>query len=163
MRRAAAAAAALALLLGGCRGASELTGLATGAVAGGATASPAIGYAVAIGTAAATDQAFRWYSRTRDNTEQQAIADAAAILPQGGEAPWQVRHFLPYGDEHGEVRVVGDIATPLADCRQIVFSVVDAPTPPVWYATSICRDTKGWRWALAEPAVVRWGYLQGLP
>lgn len=164
MRRAARTAAAAApLLLAGCKSAATLTALATGAVAGGATGNPAVGYAVAIGTAAAADQFLIWYGRSRANTEQQAITDVAAKLPQGGAAPWQVHHFLPYGDEHGEVRVVGRIATPLADCRRIVFSVLDGKAPPHWFETTICHDTQSWRWALAEPAVARWGYLQQLP
>ncbi len=152
------------LLLAACQSGSgttaELTGLATGGVAGAATANPAIGYAVAIGTAAGADAALKWYGRSRQHSEQQAIADVAAALATGDAAPWRVRHLIPYGNEHGQVRVVRVIDTPLVQCREIVFSVEDAPTPPAWYATSICRADSGWHWALAEPAVERWGYLQ---
>jgi len=157
--------AALALLplalLAGCKSAAELTGLAAGAVAGGATANPAVGYAVAVGTAAGADEAFKWIGRTRSHAEQQAIADAAADLPEGGAAYWRIRHTIPIGNENGEVHVTRVIVSKLATCREITFSVVDdPPKPPAWYATSICRDTTGWHWALAEPAVDRWGYLQ---
>jgi hypothetical protein len=56
---------------------------------------------------------------------------------------------------------VRDIPTSLADCREIVFSVVDGPPAgPAWYSSSICRSATDWHWALAEPAVDRWGYLQ---
>lgn len=156
----AAGVLALPLLLGGCHSAAQLTGLATGGVAGVATASPAIGYLVGIGTAVAADQVFKWYGRSRAHAEEQAIADTAAALPMGAAAPWHINHIVPIGDEHGEVRVVRAIDTPLAQCRDIVFSVQDAPKPPSWYATSICRAADGWHWALAEPAVPRWAFLQ---
>ena len=160
--RAAALAAALLLplLLGGCQSLAELTGIATGGAAGLATANPAIGYAVGIGTAVAADEAYKWFGRTRQNAEQEAIAGAAAALSEGDEAPWRIRHTIPIGDEEGKVRVVRVIDTPLAQCREIVFSVTDAPKPPRWYATSICQQADGWHWAEAEPAVARWGFLQ---
>ena len=162
MRLAAARAVMLLplVLLGGCQPSATLTGIATGSVAGAATANPAVGYAVAIGTAAAADALFKRVGRTRQHAEQQAIADAAAALDEGDAAPWRIRHDIPIGNEHGEVRVVRVITTPLAECREIVFSVEDAPQPPSWYGTSICREASGWHWALAEPAVARWGYLQ---
>lgn len=150
------------LLLAGCKAAAQLTGFAAGGVAGVATANPAVGYLVGIATATVADEAFRVFGRTRQHAEQQAIAAAAAGLPEGDAAPWHIHHVIPFGDEHGEVRVVDVIANPLAECRQIVFSVAaDAPKPPAWYATSICREgEEGWEWALAEPAVPRWGFLQ---
>jgi hypothetical protein len=148
-------------LLPGCRTVAELTGLATGGAAGAATASPAIGYAVGIGTAVAADELYKWIGRSRAHGEQEAIAAAAADLPEGGAAPWFVSHTIPIGDEGGEVRVVRIIETSLATCREIVFSVVDLPAEaPPWYATTICRDPTGSHWALAEPAVDRWGFLQ---
>ncbi len=150
----------LPMLLGGCHSAAQLTGLTTGAVAGIATASPAVGYLVGIGTAVAADEAFKWYGRSRSRAEQQAIADSAASLPEGGAAPWHIDHIVPIGDEHGEVRVVRVIDSPLAQCRELVFSVQEKAAPPHWYATSICRASDGWHWALAEPAVPRWAFLQ---
>ncbi len=150
-----------ALLLGGCSSLAQIAGLATGAVAGGATANPAVGYAVAVGTAAASDELFKWIARTRQGAEQDAIATAAADLPEGGSAAWHIRHDIPIGNEHGDVRVIRAVDTAIAKCKEIVFSVLDdPPAPPSLYATSICRDTRGWRWALAEPAVDRWGFLQ---
>lgn len=162
LRGVTAAALLPLLLLAGCKSAAQLTGFAAGGVAGVATANPAVGYLVGIATAAAADQAFKLVGRTRQHAEQQAIADVAAGLPEGDAAAWHIHHIIPIGDEHGEVRVVSVIATPLASCREIVFSVAaDAPKPPAWYATSICREGEdGWQWALAEPAVPRWGYLQ---
>ena len=163
--RLAATARALALaalaLLAGCQQAGQLTGLATGGAAGAATGNPFIGFAVGVGTAAAADALYKWAGRTRAHAEQEAIATAAAALPDGGAAPWRVRHTIPVGNEGGEVRVTRTIATSLATCREIVFSVADKPpVSPTWYATDICQDATGWHWALAEPAVDRWGYLQ---
>jgi hypothetical protein len=149
------------LLLGGCSSFANIVGLATGAVAGGTSANPAVGYVVAVGTAAAADATFKWISRRRHGAEQDAIAAVAGDLPEGQTAPWEIRHDLPFGNEHGEVRVVRAIATPLATCKEIVFSVLDdPPEPPAFYAVTLCRQSERWKWALAEPAVERWGYLQ---
>ncbi len=151
----------LGLGMGGCSTAATLTGLAAGGVAGGATANPAIGYAVAVGTNAAADYAFKYVARVRQRAEQNAIADVAGGLPPGQTAPWRIAHTIPVGDEHGEVQVVRAIDTPLAACREIAFSVQDGPKqPPAWFDASICRQAARWKWAVAEPAVERWGYLQ---
>jgi hypothetical protein len=147
--------------LGGCTTAAQLSGLAAGGTAGAATANPAVGYAVGIGTAVAFDELFKWVGRSRAHAEQIAIAQVAAGLPQGGEAAWRIRHTIPIGNEAGEVQVVRTIATPMTTCREIVFSVENRPPKaPEWYSASICRNTEGWDWAAAEPAVPRWGFLQ---
>ncbi len=148
------------LLLGGCSSFANIVGLATGAAAGGASVNPAVGYVVAVGTAAAADAAFKWVARTRQRAEQDAIAAVAGPLPEGQVATWKIRHDLPFGNEHGEVQVVRDLATPLATCKEIVFSVIDEPDPPAHYATTLCQQPDHWKWALAEPAVERWGFLQ---
>ena len=159
MRRALALLALAALA--GCQTAAQLTGLATGGAAGVATANPAIGYAVGIGTAVAADELFKWIGRSRAHAEQLAIAAAAARLPEGGAAYWHIRHTIPFGDEGGEVWVTRVVESGLATCRDIVFSVAKPPPgAPAWYRSSICRGTDGWDWARAEPAVARWGYLQ---
>ncbi len=148
-------------VLAGCQQAAQLTGLATGGAAGAATANPFVGFAVGVCTAAAADSLYKWFGRTRAHAEQEAIAAAAAGLPEGGAAPWYVRHTIPVGNEGGEVRVTRIIATSITTCREIVFSVAGTrPAPPNWYATNLCQDETGWHWALAEPAVDRWGYLQ---
>lgn len=151
--------AALALL-SGCKTVPEIAGLITGGVAGGATGSPAVGFAVGVGTYAAADYIYKSTTRRWHRTEQDAIAEAAGALAEGGDAPWRVRHDLPLGNEHGTLHVVRDIPTPLADCKQVMFSIEDDDTPPVWYAADICRQAHSWKWATAEPAVERWGSLQ---
>jgi hypothetical protein len=55
------------------------------------------------------------------------------------------------------------IATPLATCKEVVFSVEEdgrATLKRAWYTTHACRSGERWKWALAEPAVERWGVLQ---
>jgi uncharacterized membrane protein len=157
----ARSAALVALLaLAGCDTVGELAGLVTGGSAGVATASPVVGIAVGIAVTTATTEALKYYGRHRQQAEQNAIAEVAGTLPEGGAAPWRIRHDIPIGNEHGEVRVVRVIATPLAECREIVFSVVDLPDPSSWYSSSICHQAARWKWAEAEPAVERWGYLQ---
>lgn len=160
MRTGLVGAALACALLVGCGSAGELTGLAAGGIAGGATANPAIGYAVAIGTAAAASETFKYFGRVRQRAEQNAIADAAAGLAEGQSAPWSIQHDVPVGNEHGQVQVVRSIDTSLATCREIAFSVENAPAPPAWFVTSICQQERRWKWAAAEPAVERWGYLQ---
>jgi hypothetical protein len=145
----------------GCKTVAELTGLAAGGAAGAASANPAVGYAVGLGTAVAADELFKWMGRSRARAEQDAIAAAAGDLPEGGAAPWHIRHSIPIGNEGGDVHVVRVVTTSLATCREIVFSVADEPpAAPAWYAGSICHEAAGWHWALAEPAVDRWGFLQ---
>ncbi len=160
MTRGAAPALLACLLAGGCSSAADLTGLAAGGLAGGASANPAVGYAVAVGTAAAADEAFKYISRVRQRAEQNAIAEAASTLGDGQTASWAIRHDIPVGNEHGRVQVVRLIDTSLATCREIAFSVEDAPQPGHWFVASICRQAQRWKWAAAEPSVDRWGYLQ---
>ena len=148
------------LLLGGCSSTGEIVGVVTGAAAGGATANPAVGFGVAVATAAAADYATKIVAKSWHGGEQDAIATTAAPLPVGASAPWRIVHFVPIGDEHGELQVVRRIENPLAPCKQVLFSVVAGKRPPDWYSVDICQDTQGWKWASAEPAVARWGYLQ---
>ena len=149
------------MLLGACSTAADIVGLATGAAAGGASVNPAVGYAVAVGTAAAADVTFKWFTRRWHRTEQDAIAATAGDLAEGQTAAWRVRHDLPFGNEQGEVQVVRAFTTPLASCKDILFNVADdPPAAPAQYETTLCKNDHGWKWALAEPAVPRWGYLQ---
>jgi hypothetical protein len=155
-------AAALAALLGlaGCNSVGDIAGLVAGSGAGVATASPVVGVAVGVAVDTAATEAVNYYGERRQQAEQNAIAAVAGDLADGGEAPWRIRHDIPIGDEHGEVRLVRRIASPLADCREIAYSVEDPPSAPAWYTASICKQTARWKWAAAEPAVERWGYLQ---
>jgi hypothetical protein len=159
------AALAGLLLLGGCSSASTLVGIGAGAIAGGASANPAVGYGVAIGTAAAADYGLKYYGRKRQQGEQDAIAAVVGTLGEGQTGLWKTDHSIPYGNENGEVRVVRIVVSPIAECKQIVFSVIegsekDQDLKRAWYTADICRQEKQWKWASAEPAVERWGFLQ---
>jgi hypothetical protein len=150
-------------LLTGCKALPVVAGLGSGAVAGSLTGSPAVGFVVGVGVDAGVDYVQRYYGRSRQHGEQEAIAAAAADVPPGGSADWKIEHTIPIDNEHGELKVVRLIDTPLASCKEIVFSVVDGhgPTAPrAWYDADICREQNRWHWASAEPAVERWGFLQ---
>jgi hypothetical protein len=153
----------LLLLLAGCSSAGGIAGAVAGAATGTATMNPVVGYAVAIGVQAGTDSAVNYVMRARQNAEQTAIASVAGPLPPGVMTPWAIAHSIPVGDEHGEVEVTRVINTPLATCEEILFSVarhkVPRPDDPRYIATT-CHQADGWRWASAEPAVARWGFLQ---
>ncbi|WP_419897971.1 hypothetical protein [Roseomonas sp. USHLN139] len=164
MRRRAAALLLLAPLLAGCELAGGIAGGLSGAATGTITSNPAVGYAVGVGVRAAADAALARWMRGLQNEEQTAIAEAASTLPLNAPRPWQVKHELPFGwrDQQGQLEVTRVIDTPLTQCREILFSVVDKPEKPpegIFLATA-CRSPAGWRWASAEPATARWGYLQ---
>jgi hypothetical protein len=153
------AALGCVLLLGGCGSVGTAAGAVAGLASGAGTANPVVGTAVGLGTKAAVDELVMYVGRVRQNAEQDAIAEAAGGLAVGGAANWEIRHTIPIGDEHGTLRVVGTIENPLAQCREIVFTVI-AGKQNSHYVTSICRDGTRWRWAEAEPAAARWGFLQ---
>ena len=154
------AALGLALALGGCSSAGNIIGVVFGAVAGGASANPAVGFGVGVASAAVSDYAIRRVARTWHRGEQDAIAAAAGELGPGGAGPWRIRHSLPIGNEHGQLQVVRAIPNPLAPCKQVLFSVEEQDEPPAWYSVDICQQQTQWKWASAEPAVARWGFLQ---
>ncbi|WP_217362940.1 hypothetical protein [Roseicella sp. DB1501] len=152
-----------ASLLGGCSSFGDIVGAATGTAAAAGSGNPALGVAVGVGANAVANWGWRRLTRRWHTSEQEAIALAAGEAPIGEARPWQVRHSLPIGNEQGEVRVLRVIETPLATCREILFSVDEgegAKLTREWYVTSLCRQETGWRWAAAEPAVERWGSLQ---
>ncbi|WBV42091.1 hypothetical protein [Pseudoroseomonas cervicalis] len=165
MRRRAALLALLAApLLSGCELAGGIAGGVTGGVTGTLSGNAAVGYAVGVGVRAATDAAVDAWLRRLQRAEQTAIAEAAGSLAPGERRPWRVSHGLPFGwrDNMGQLEVTREIDTPLAQCREVLFSVQDKPEAPpegVFLATA-CRQSGGWRWAGAEPSVSRWRYLQ---
>ena len=157
MTRALLAAALLALA--GCTVVSDVAGLAAGGTAGAATANPAVGFAVGVGVRAGVEELRRYVIRRRHQGEQDAIAEAAGAAPVGEPRAWQIRHTIPIDNARGELAVVREYATPLATCRDVVFSVEDGGHPSL-FTTSLCRQATRWKWAAAEPAVGRWGFLQ---
>jgi hypothetical protein len=154
---------AAAALLCGCRDLGTIAGIASGSASAAATGNPGIGVAVGIGVSAAGNFLVHYNSRVRAGAEQDVIAATAGDLPVGGTAQWAIHHTIPIGNEHGELRVADVITTPIATCKEVVFTVMSgagADAPREWYWTNVCRDPKGWKWATAEPAAQRWGSLQ---
>lgn len=146
-------------LMAGCSSASQIAGAVTGGVVGVSTGNPALGFAVAVATDAGTSYTFRYVARVRQGAEQDAIAQVAGTLPIGTRAGWKIEHSIPIGDEHGQLQVIRAIDSPLAACREVAFSVEEDKTR-AWFITSICKQAETWKWAAAEPAVERWGFLQ---
>ncbi|HVY15141.1 MAG TPA: hypothetical protein VHB27_07940 [Rhodopila sp.] len=162
MRRSLAALGGL-MLLAGCQSAARISAVITGGAAGAASGNPAVGFAAAVATDAAASWAVRYVARVRQGAEQDAIAAVAGQMPMGAEADWKIEHTIPIGDEHGRLRIVRDIDTQLATCREIAFSVDSGKGDKrkgSWFVGDICRQAAQWKWASAEPAVARWGYLQ---
>jgi hypothetical protein len=159
--RSVAALLALSALLGGCQDVSTIAGIAGGSATAAATGNPAIGVAVGIGVSAGGNFLVRYIARVRAGAEQDVIAETAGALPDSGEGAWAIHHTIPIGNEHGNLWVIDTINTPIAICKEVVFSVFSgAKVPPNWYTVDVCRDPNGWKWATAEPAVDRWGFLQ---
>ncbi len=158
MRRAAALLLA-GLSLQACRAIPDIAGVAAGAGAGAGSANPAVGIAVGIAVRSATRVVTDYIDRKRAAGEQDAIADTAGSAPIGQPRAWEIRHTIPIGNERGNLEAVREFKTPLTTCRDIVFTVVDGDDRDI-LTTTLCRQGDVWRWAAAEPAVDRWGYLQ---
>jgi len=99
------------------------------------------------------------------NGEQNNISRAVATLQPGQVASWKIGYKIPIGDsEHGDVTVTKVIHSPLTTCKQVAFTVIAGHGPGASRAvfiTSACAQSDGnWRWAAAEPATARWGFLQ---
>jgi hypothetical protein len=156
------ALAALAAL-GGCNTIGGFAGAAAAVSTGAVTANPAIGIGVGVAVQAGTDAGIKYATRKWQQAEQDAIAAEVGGMAVGETRPWAIKHSIPYGNEQGEVQVTEVIKTPLTDCKGMLFSVVagkgDKQTR-AWYASTACRQGNHWKWAVAEPAVPRWGNLQ---
>ena len=146
----------LLLLLGGCSAVPGIVGAVAGAGTGAASANPAVGFLVGITVRAGLDYAQAYVVRVRQRGEQDAIADAAGRAPLGEARLWEIRHTIPIGNEHGTVTPIRDIPNPLASCREVLFATEGGG----FFTTPVCRQPDGWKWAAAEPAVGRWGFLQ---
>ncbi|MEA2791738.1 MAG: hypothetical protein QOG73_4144 [Acetobacteraceae bacterium] len=151
------------VLLAGCKATPQIAAVVTGGATGAATGSPAVGFAVGVATDAGANYLFRYISRSRQGAEQDAIAQVAGELPVGTEAAWKIDHTIPIGNEHGRLRVVRMIDSPLAVCKEVAFSVEEGDGDKARravFTTDVCRQNEIWKWATAEPAVERWGFLQ---
>lgn len=153
----------LAASLAGCKFAGDIVAAGAGGASAAATANPAVGLAVGLAVQAAADAGIKYVTRKRQQAEQDAIAEQVGSMAVGDTGTWRIRHIVPVGDEHGTVRVSREIPNALASCKEAVFSVISGnrpDSPRAWYVTTVCRQEKQWKWAAAEPAVARWGFLQ---
>jgi hypothetical protein len=160
---AAPALLAASVLLAGCNATVQVAAVVGGGAAGGLTGNPAVGFMVGVAIDAGANYVVRYYGRSRQGAEQDAIAEVAGVLPVGTEASWKIEHTIPIGNEHGQLRVVRAIDSPLAECKEIAFSVDEGKGEKLrrdWYVSNVCKQAERWKWASAEPAVERWGYLQ---
>ncbi|WP_211465293.1 hypothetical protein [Collimonas silvisoli] len=152
-----------AVALSGCNSIGGFAGAAAGVASGAVTSNPAVGYAIGIGVQAATDATTKYIFRNWQKAEQDEIAAIVGQLDVGQSRRWAIVHQIGYGNEHGEVRVTRLIDTPLALCKEVILSVdtgEGAQSNRAWYTASACRSDDVWKWAVAEPAVERWGSLQ---
>lgn len=150
-------------LLEGCRSAGGITGAVAGVASGSATANPAVGVAVGIGVKAGVDESLNYILRYWTHQEQMQIASAVGAMKPGERQSWAVHHKIPYDDKQGQVTVVRVFETPLTTCKEALFSVDDEDVPRrerAHFIATVCRGAKSWNWAVAEPAVQRWGSLQ---
>jgi hypothetical protein len=96
--------------------------------------------------------------------QQTLMAADAGQLPVGGTTTWKVHHPLPLENGQGRIYVTREFTSALATCKEFLFSVADGDKPSAkeqWFAANTCREDGGtWKWAVAEPAVQRWGSLQ---
>ncbi len=161
---AAAIGAMLSMMVAtGCQSIGAATGAAAGVSTGAVTTNPAIGIGVGIAVQVATDEVVRRTTRHLHQDQQDAIAGIAGALPVDASGSWSVKHWLPIENGRGHVRVTRAFATPLALCKDFVFSVEHgkgADAREDWYTASACQQGARWKWADAEPAVARWGNLQ---
>lgn len=144
--------------LTGCGALGGLAGAAAGAASGAATTNPAVGIGVGIAVNGAVNAAINYTFRTLHQEQQDHIAALAGVLPLGASRTWEIKRRIPYGNGHGQVQVVREIANSLGHCRELLFSV-ESPRAQ-WFTGTICQHSSGrWKWAAAEPATARWGSL----
>ena len=162
MRWRVCAAAAASVLLAGCSSVGGFAGAAAALATGAATSNPIVGISVGIGVKAAADQGLQYVAKRRQRDAHDAIVAMVHDMKPGERGHWVRSHLVGSGVDRGEVRVVRVIETPLATCKELLFSVErDGDKPRVdWFTTTACRNGDVWRWAAAEPAVERWGNLQ---
>lgn len=150
--------------LGGCASVGATSGAVAGMATGAVTANPAVGIGVGIAVQAATDAAIKYVMRDLHDDQQELMAADVGKLPVGGTTTWKVHHKVPLENGQGRIYVTRAFMSPLATCKEFLFSVADGDKPDAkeqWFTANACRADDGtWKWAVAEPAVERWGSLQ---
>ena len=151
-----------ALALGGCTGFSEIAGdvgaVGVGAVVGGLTGNPLIGFAAGAGAQLALSEGVDYYQREAVDLVHEAIAETAGEAPAGERRAWTVDSTLPLVEAGGEVQVLRDFGGDIP-CRELVFT--DDDIDDTFFIAVVCQGEDGrWRWAVAEPSTDRWSGLQ---
>jgi hypothetical protein len=152
---------ASAIALAGCAEAgSAVNTVATAGLAaaiGSATGSPLIGVPAGLAASFGVNQGVRYGQRRIEGNVQNAVAAAAGPLDVGQAATWRVTERLPLTGRSGVVQVARSFGESIP-CKDVVLTIGDESDV---YVATICQNKKGeWRWAMAEPAVGRWGNLQ---
>lgn len=163
LKRSALVACVVATVaLVGCSSVGGITGAVAGVASGSATGNPAVGIAVGITVKAGVDFTINTVLRSWQHDEQMRIASLIGTMNVGDRMPWEIRHQVPYDNKQGKVTVVRAFTTPLAECKEALFSVEGSDPAVVapHFVTTVCAGANGWKWAQAEPAVMRWGALQ---
>ena len=160
----------LALLaLPGCgalltEGTADIAGIAASGISSGVTKNATAAAAIGLGVQSLASTGLKYVTRRLHRNEQDAIAQAAGPLEQGGVARWSISHTLPVEpDQQGDVAVSRVFGAGPIECKEVVFSIETTDKKQVqraFYITNICNDGAAWRWAAAEPATERWGGLQ---
>ena len=136
-------------------GAGAAAGIASGVTS--VTGSALVGAAAGIGAGVGLDVSIKYAERRVHGNVQDAVAQAAGPLAVGQSARWYVNHWLPLTEKRGTVETARNFGSSIP-CKDIVFTVDGDDN---LYVSTVCRDKHGgWRWALAEPTVDRWGSLQ---
>lgn len=143
---------------------ADVSGIAGAGIAGAITKSPAAAAGIGLGVAAAANAGLQYVERDVHQIEQDRIAAVAGYLEPGTVGHWSVTHTVPIeADEHGELVVTRLVGADDFACKEIIFSV-DTEDKKVrhraFYTATVCRDGQTWKWASAEPATARWGFLQ---
>ncbi|CAN5467899.1 hypothetical protein BH11PSE9_BH11PSE9_27510 [soil metagenome] len=129
---------------------------------------------IGLGVLAAAQAGVKKVERNYHGDQQDQIAEIAGPLAVGQVARWQSRHTIQLEpDASGKVTVSRLIGGASLNCKEIVFSVEEAPESSVanaaavnsapvssFYVATICQDASKWKWVSAEPATARWGALQ---
>ncbi|CAN5903678.1 lipoprotein [soil metagenome] len=150
-------------------GAATGAGVAGTALASKVTRNATVASGIGLGVLAAAQFGVKTVERNDHGDQQDQIAEIAGQLAVGQVARWQSRHTIQLEpDAMGTVTVSRLIGGQSLNCKEIVFSVENAPDSSLaeaapaasFYVATICQDASKWKWASAEPATARWGALQ---
>ena len=140
-----------------------IAAVVAGGATGAATGSPAVGFSVGVATDAGGELCCPLYgraARARNRMRSLKLPGNCRSAPTPrGKSSTPSRSAM----NTGSCRSSAPSTSPLASCREIAFSVDEGngnKLKRAWFTSDICKQGKRWKWAAAEPAVERWGFLQ---